>query len=68
MREGESDAPNRFRAMVENVTFLGETLEYELRVGDGREPLRAVAFGGGRLPARGEEIELAVAPEDIVLL
>lgn len=64
----EGDLPNRFTARVVSTTYLGETLEYELSAADGTVALRATVVGGGEPVAEGSEIELAVAPGDIVLL
>jgi len=65
---GETETPNRFRARVVSVTYLGESLEYELSAADGKVRLLAVALGNIAPAAEGEEMELAAAPEDIVLL
>jgi ABC-type Fe3+/spermidine/putrescine transport system ATPase subunit len=63
-----ADRLNRFRARVVSKTYLGETLEYELTAAAGSPALRAMVIGSGEPAAEGSEIELAVAPADIVLL
>jgi len=65
---GEVGATNCFRARVASRTYLGGTVEYELKAADGSVALRAITLGVGLDKAEGSEIVLALAPGDIVLL
>jgi iron(III) transport system ATP-binding protein len=66
--EGESEQPNRFRARIVRSTYLGETVEYDLSAAEGALDLRATSTGRGDPAVAGGEIDVFVAPADVVLL
>ncbi len=63
----EGGGPNRFSCRIEGVTYLGEVEQYRLRTRDGRSML-AVEQNPRAVRAVGEDLELGVQPEDILVL
>jgi ABC-type Fe3+/spermidine/putrescine transport system ATPase subunit len=66
--ESESAMMNGFTARVIHTTYLGDTLEYVLSAANGSMSLLATVMGSSQPAPEGNEIVVAVAPEDIVLL
>jgi len=64
----EGGRTNCFRARVTHMTYLGETLEYEMSAANGSVNLQATVMGSGPSAPEGSEVLVAVAPDDIVLL
>jgi len=64
----ETGGTNSFRARVVHMTYLGETMEYELSAANGAVNLRATMMGGSPPAPVGSEVIVTVLPEDIVLL
>ncbi len=59
--------PNRLDAVIEQSTYLGDTEQYALRLGDNTR-IRLVQMNPGSLRSPGERVVVSVAPEQCFLL
>jgi len=62
------EGPNEFAVRIANLTYLGDTEEYELAAAD-ELAMRAVMLNPGTdAPQVGSDVAVSVAPEDITVL